>query len=74
MNIKGVMFGVIVLLFAVSLVGTIADNVHEARYSANATLGTNITGASNTIVGLTTLLFAVGVVMLGYNMLFKGNG
>ena len=55
--------GFIVILVGVTLAPTIADEVQGARYiGGNSSLGAgNITGASSTILGLTTLFYNLSI-------------
>jgi len=50
--------GFIVIIVGVNLVGPVADAVTAAQ-------GGNVTGAASTILGLTTLFFALGVASAG---------
>jgi len=50
--------GFIVIIVGVNLVGPVADAVAAAQ-------GGNVTGAASTILGLTTLFFALGVASAG---------
>jgi len=63
--------GFIVILVGANLIGTVADGVKGARYdhSGNAT---NITGAASTILGLTTLFFALGIMAAGVSLAVGG--
>jgi len=67
-----------VLLLAVSLVGSIADTVYDSRFDnkndsdLNQT-GTNVTGTTGVLLSLVTLLFSAGVVVMGYRMFIGSN-
>jgi len=50
--------GFIVILVGVNLIGPVADAVKGAQ-------GGNVTGAASTILGLTTLFFALGIASAG---------
>ena len=58
--------GFIVILIGVNLVPSVADQV------VAATNATNITGASNTILNLTTLFFVLGVMTAGVQIAVGG--
>lgn len=51
--------GFIVILVGVTLAPTVADQVEGARDN------TNISGASNTIIGLTTLFYVLAIASAG---------
>ena len=50
--------GFIVIIIGVSLIGTVADEVVRAQSG-------NVTGAASTVLGLTTLFFALGIMSAG---------
>jgi xanthine/uracil permease len=50
--------GFIVILVGVNLIPTVANNVVAAQNDKNA----NLSGASSTILGLTTLFFALAIL------------
>jgi hypothetical protein len=50
--------GFIVIIVGVNLIGPVADAVAGAQTG-------NVTGASSTILGLTTLFFALGIASAG---------
>jgi len=58
--------GFIVILVGVTLAPTVADEVQAAK--AN----TNISGASNTIIGLTTLFFCLAIASTGIGIATVG--
>jgi len=62
--------GFITILVGVNLIPTVADNVHAARYD-NVT-ATNVTGAASTILGLTTLFYALGIMSAGISLAVGG--
>ena len=60
--------GFIVILIGTTLIGTVADEVSHAQNKA----GTNVTGASSTILGLTTIFFALGIASAGIAIAAQG--
>ena len=50
--------GFIVIIIGVNLIGTVADEVTSAQSG-------NVTGAASTILGLTPLFFALGIMSAG---------
>jgi len=66
--------GFIVILVGVTLAPTVADEVAGARYT-NTTAGTenpNMTGASGTILGLTTLFYNLSIASTSIGMAAQG--
>jgi len=66
--------GFITIVIGVNLIGPIADSVVEARYmgtGANTNV-TNLTGAASTILGLTPLFFALGIMSAGVALAVGG--
>ena len=57
--------GFIVILVGVSLLPEVANQVVAAQAG-------NVTGASSTILGLTTLFFALGITSAGINVAAQG--
>ena len=57
--------GFIVILVGVTLMPTIADQVVAAQTG-------NVTGAASTVLGLTTLLFALGIMAAGVSLAVTG--
>ena len=57
--------GFIVIIIGVNLIGTIADEVVSAQ-------GGNVTGAASTILGLTPLFFALGIMSAGVALAVGG--
>ncbi len=57
--------GFIVILVGVNLIPTIADQISEAQAG-------NVTGAASTILGLTTLFFALGIMSAGISLAIGG--
>ena len=57
--------GFIVIIIGVNLIGTVADEVHIAQSG-------NVTGAASTILGLTPLFFALGIMSAGVALAVGG--
>jgi uncharacterized membrane protein YhaH (DUF805 family) len=57
--------GFITIIVGTSLIGTVADQVVDAQ-------GGNVTGAASTILGLTTLFFALGIMSAGIALTAQG--
>lgn len=57
--------GFVVILIGVNLLPTIADQVVAAQ-------GGNVTGAASTIVGLTTIFYALGIMAAGVGLAVGG--
>jgi len=64
--------GFIVIVIGVNLIGPIADDVWEARYNTNSSDPSNLTGAAATILGLTPLFFALGIMSAGVALAVGG--
>ncbi len=68
--------GFIVVLVGVNLIPTIADQIYDARNinESGGTVddGTLVTGAAGTILGLTTLFFAIGIMSAGISLAVGG--
>ncbi len=68
--------GFIVIIVGVNLIPTVADQVAVARYiNGTSSLGSNdssVTGAAGTILGLTTLFFALGIMAAGVALTVGG--
>ena len=58
--------GFIVILVGVNLMPTVADQVVAAQNNGN------ITGASDAIIGLTTVFFALGIMSAGVSLAIGG--
>ena len=58
--------GFIVVLVGLNLLPTIASQVAAAQANAN------VTGAANTITGLTTIFFALGIMSAGVALAVSG--
>ena len=63
--------GFIAIVIGVNLIGPIADSVYEARLHPDLN-STNITGAASTILGLTPLFFALGIMAAGVALAVGG--
>jgi len=57
--------GFIVILVGTTLIGTVADEIADAQ-------GGNVTGAASTILGLTTIFFALGIASAGIAIAAQG--
>ena len=57
--------GFIVILVGVTLIPTVADQVNAAQTG-------NVTGAASTILGLTTLFFAIGIMAAAISLAVTG--
>ena len=57
--------GFIVIIIGVNLIGTVADEVVRAQNG-------NVTGAASTILGLTPLFFALGIMAAGVALAVGG--
>ena len=57
--------GFITIIVGTSLIGTVADQIVAAQAG-------NVTGAASTILGLTTLFFALGIMSAGLAVTAQG--
>lgn len=57
--------GFVVILIGVNLLPTVADQVVAAQSG-------NVTGAASTIVGLTTIFYALGIMAAGVSLAVGG--
>ena len=57
--------GFIVIIIGVNLIGTVADQVYAAQSG-------NVTGAADTVLGLTPLFFALGIMSAGVALTVGG--
>ena len=65
--------GFIVVLVGVNLIPTVADGVFLATHNSTGGLtGANVTGASSTVLGLTTIFFALGIMAAGVSLAVGG--
>ena len=65
--------GFIVILVGVTLAPTVANEVQGARFNqSGGTLGQNITGASSTILGLTTLFYNLSIASTAIGIAAQG--
>ena len=63
--------GFIVIIVGVSLMPVVGNAVVAAQ-QVNATIPSNVTGAASTILGLTTLFFALGIMSAGVALTVGG--
>jgi len=63
--------GFITILIGVSLIGPVANDVYTTRFG-NGSTTTNVTGAASTILGLTPLFFALGIMSAGVALTVGG--
>ena len=64
--------GFIVILVGVNLMPTVADSVYCASNSDKCGGAHNVTGAAATILGLTNIFFALGIMSAGVNLTIGG--
>ena len=65
--------GFIVVLVGVNLIPTIADGIYAASHNASGgTAGVNVSGATATILDLTTIFFALGIMSAGVSLAVGG--
>jgi hypothetical protein len=66
--------GFIVILIGTNLIGSVADSVWTSRYDnqSGATKDSRVTGAAGTILGLTPLFFALGIMAAGVALCIGG--
>ena len=77
MMLGNLLGGFIVVLVGVNLIPTIADSVVCAQNSntegcAGLGIEANVTGAASTILGLTTIFFALGIMAAGVSLAIGG--
>lgn len=65
MGLGKILEGFIVITVGVNLAPTVADTVHGSLYIDNTTAPTNITGGAATMLQLTVLFFAIGIMTAG---------
>lgn len=65
MALANLIGGFVVILIGVNLLPTVADQVAAAQ-------GGNVTGAASTIVGLTTIFYALGIMAAGVALAVGG--
>ncbi len=63
--------GFIVILVGVNLIQPIADTIYLETYS-NGSISPNISGAASSILGLTTIFFALGIMSAGVAITVSG--
>ena len=64
--------GFITIVIGINLIGPIADDVDLARFGENASSTSNLTGAASTILSLTPLFFALGIMSAGVALAIGG--
>jgi len=57
--------GFIVILVGVNLIPTVADQIYKAQAG-------NVTGSASTVLGLTTIFFALGIMSAGISLAVGG--
>jgi hypothetical protein len=62
--------GFITILVGTTLIGTVADNVYDVQNNVSG--NGQVTGASSTILGLTTIFFALGIASAGIAIAAQG--
>jgi hypothetical protein len=61
--------GFIVILIGVNLIPTVANSIVDAQYGTNlSTQNGSVTGTAGTLLDLTTLFFAIGVMAAGVSL------
>ena len=64
--------GFIAVLIGANLIGPVANEIYAARYLNTSGVASNVTGASSTILGLTVIFFALGVMSSGVALAVNG--
>ena len=65
--------GFIVILVGVNLIPTVADQIADAQSGQEESGdGANVTGTASTILGLTTIFFALGIMAAGVSLAVGG--
>ena len=68
-----IIVGFIVIVVGTSLMPSVADLVFASQYyNGNTSQPTNITGSSSTIIGLTTLFYALAIAAAAINIAMAG--
>ena len=62
--------GFIVILIGTTLIGTVADEIYDVQNNVSG--NGQVTGASSTILGLTTIFFALGIASAGIAVAAQG--
>jgi len=73
--LSNIIGGFIVILVGITLAPTVADQVAAARENSTGALGgtgNNVSGASSTILGLTTLFYCLSVATVGIGIATVG--
>lgn len=65
MTLGNLIGGFIVILVGVNLIPTVADQIVAAQ-------GGNVTGAASTVLGLTTIFYALGIMAAGVSLAVSG--
>ncbi len=71
MSLGRMMQGFITVIVGVSLIPTVADTIAVALGNGNASL-TNISASASSILELTTLFFALGIMVAGIGIAVGG--
>ena len=71
MSLGRMMQGFITVIVGVSLIPTVADTIAVALGNGNASL-TNVSGSAASILELTTLFFALGIMVAGIGIAVGG--
>ena len=65
--------GFIVILIGLTIIPSVADSIVDAtQNSTGGTEGINVTGVSATILDLTTIFFAIGIMSAGISLAVQG--
>lgn len=64
--------GFITVLVGVNLIGTIADSIVKTSRGSTTSGGANVTGTAYTILSLTTIFFALGIMTAGVGIAVNG--
>ena len=64
--------GFIVILIGATLIPTVADEISSATVHPDGVNATNITGASKTLLDLTVIFYALGVMSAGVSLAVNG--
>jgi len=65
MTLGNLIGGFIVILVGVNLIPTVANQIVAAQ-------GGNVTGAASTVLGLTTIFYALGIMSAGVSLAVSG--
>ena len=64
--------GFIVIVVGVNLIPSVADSVQAARFNASGDGAANLTSSASTILSLTPLFFALGIMSAGVALTVGG--